>query len=194
MLERAVPMLVRWFTRSDVKRAMLADAEPALSWTDAWLLGRITDTGPVRLSQLADWQEVDRSTMTTEVRRLENLGLVDRGADPRDGRAVLVSATRVGALLLGVPTPDGLRFAGRVGSGLASEVAQRALRGRLVDADRSPFTERVPRPDEKGARWCEPQIVVEVSHIGWTDAGKLRAPVYRDVRDDLRPADVRQEP
>jgi DNA-binding MarR family transcriptional regulator len=96
-LERAVPMLVRWFTRSEVKRSMLADAEPTLSWTDAWLLGRITDTGPVRLSELADWQEVDRSTMTTQVRRLENLGLVDRDADPRDGRAVLVSATRAGA-------------------------------------------------------------------------------------------------
>ena len=96
-LERAVPMLVRWFTRSDVKRSMLADAEPSLSWTDAWLLGRITDTGPLRLSELADWQEVDRSTMTTQVRRLENLGLVDRDADPRDGRAVLVSATRAGA-------------------------------------------------------------------------------------------------
>ena len=90
-------MLVRWFTRSDVKRAMLADTEPRLSWTDAWLLGRITDTGPVRLSELADWQEVDRSTMTTEVRRLENLGLVERSSDPRDGRAVLVAATLAGA-------------------------------------------------------------------------------------------------
>jgi hypothetical protein len=59
VLERAVPMLVRWFTRSDVKRSMLADTEPPLSWTDAWLLGR--------------------------------------DADPRDGRAVLVSATRTGA-------------------------------------------------------------------------------------------------
>jgi DNA-binding MarR family transcriptional regulator len=96
-LERAVPMLVRWFTRSDVKRSMLADAEPKLSWTDAWLLGRITDSGPVRLSELADWQEVDRSTMTTQVRRLENLGLVDRDPDPRDGRAVLVRATHAGA-------------------------------------------------------------------------------------------------
>ena len=95
-LERAVPMLVRWFTRSDVKRAMLADAEPRLSWTDAWLLGRITDTGPLRLSELAAWQEVDRSTMTTEVRRLEHLGLVERAPDPSDGRAVLVSATRAG--------------------------------------------------------------------------------------------------
>jgi DNA-binding MarR family transcriptional regulator len=96
-LERAVPMLVRWFTRSDVKRSMLADAKPNLSWTDAWLLGRITDTGPVRLSALADWQEVDRSTMTTQVQRLEKLGLVERGTDPSDGRAVLVKATRAGA-------------------------------------------------------------------------------------------------
>lgn len=96
-LERAVPMLVRWFTRSDVRRSMLADAEPPLSWTDAWLLGRITDTGPVRLSELADWQEVDRSTMTTQVQRLEKLGLVERNTDPADGRAVLVKATRRGA-------------------------------------------------------------------------------------------------
>lgn len=96
-LERAVPMLVRWFTRGEVKRSMLANVEPSLSWTDAWLLGRIADTGPVRLSSLAAWQEVDRSTMTTQVRRLENLGLVDRTTDPADGRAVLVRATRTGA-------------------------------------------------------------------------------------------------
>ena len=96
-MERAVPMLVRWFTRSEVRQAMLADAEPALSATDAWLLGRITDTGPVRLSSLADWQEVDRSTMTTQVRRLESMGLVARAPDPVDGRAVLVRSTRAGA-------------------------------------------------------------------------------------------------
>jgi DNA-binding MarR family transcriptional regulator len=96
-MERAVPMLVRWFTRSDVRRSMLAHTDPALSATDAWLLGRITDTGPVRLSELAEWQEVDRSTMTTQVRRLEMRGLVARAPDPRDGRAVLVRATRAGA-------------------------------------------------------------------------------------------------
>jgi DNA-binding MarR family transcriptional regulator len=95
-LERAVPMLVRWFTRSDVRHRMLADTDPALSATDAWLLGRITDTGPVRLSELADWQEVDRSTMTTQVRRLETMGLVSRATDPTDGRATLVQATRAG--------------------------------------------------------------------------------------------------
>src|SRR3954471_20337425 len=96
-MERAVPMLVRWFTRSDVRRAMLADAEPALSATDAWLLGRIADTGPVRLSELARWQEVDRSTMTTQVRRLEALERDSGEPDSRDGRALLVRATGAGA-------------------------------------------------------------------------------------------------
>jgi DNA-binding MarR family transcriptional regulator len=96
-LERAVPMLARWFSRSEVRREMLAGSDPSLSATDAWLLGRITDTGPVRLSELAAWQEVDRSTMTTQVRRLELRGLVTRAADPEDGRAVLVRATRSGA-------------------------------------------------------------------------------------------------
>lgn len=115
------------------------------------------------------------------------------GWRPENVGTARVSASRIGALLLGVPEADGLRFAGRVGSALASDVAQRALKGRLVDADGSPFRERLPRPEEKGARWCVPEVVVEVSHMGWTEAGKLRFPVYRGVRDDLDPGDVRQE-
>jgi bifunctional non-homologous end joining protein LigD len=115
------------------------------------------------------------------------------GWRPENVGTARVSTSRIGALLLGVPDGDGLRFAGRVGSGLASEVVQRALRGRLVDAEHSPFIERLPRTEEKRVRWCVPHVVVEVSHMGWTEGGKLRAPVYRGVRDDLRPADVHQE-
>ena len=78
-------------------------------------------------------------------------------------------------------------------AGLACDVAQRALRGRLLDVDQSPFAERLPDRTEKGARWCAPLTVVEVAHLGWTDAGRLRAPVYRGVRDDLVPDHVQQE-
>ena len=105
-----------------------------------------------------------------------------------------VNARRVGALLLGVPDADGtLRFAGRVGSGLASAAAQRTLTSRLTDIEASPFAERLPRPDANGAHWCVPDVVVEVSHLGWTDGGKLRQPVFRGIRDDLVPADVHHE-
>src|SRR3954451_25316432 len=88
-MERAVPMLVRWFTRSHVRASMLADTNPALSATDAWLLGRIADTVPARRSQLARWQKEDRSMMPRQVRGLERLELVLREPEPRDGRPVL---------------------------------------------------------------------------------------------------------
>ncbi|WP_219415121.1 non-homologous end-joining DNA ligase [Pseudonocardia nigra] len=108
-------------------------------------------------------------------------------------RAERSSAGRIGALLLGVPDGGGLRYAGKVGSGLAGEIAQRVLRDRLVTAEASPFTERVPRSDGVGAHWCEPSTVVEVAHMGWTDGGRLRQPVFRGVRDDLDPDQVGSE-
>jgi bifunctional non-homologous end joining protein LigD len=103
--------------------------------------------------------------------------------------------SRVGALLLGMPSPDGLVFSGRVGSGLAGDAVQRVLKERLaaVAVERPPFTERLPRTDSAGARWCDPAIVVEVDTVGWTEGGKLRHPVFRGIRDDLELSDVIRE-
>lgn len=105
------------------------------------------------------------------------------------------SARRIGALLLGIPDGSGgLRYAGRVGSGLAGDTVQRVLRDRLVTVPAPPFGEPVPRPDATGARWCEPLTVVEVSHLGHTNGGRLRQPVFRGLRDDLEPGQVHLEP
>ncbi|MEJ8278902.1 non-homologous end-joining DNA ligase [Pseudonocardia spirodelae] len=101
---------------------------------------------------------------------------------------------RIGALLLGVPGPDGLEFVGRAGSGLAGAAAQETLRPLLTDAGASPFASPVPRADAAGARWCAPTVVVEIAHLGRTTGGRLRQPVFRGVRADLDPADVRPEP
>ncbi len=108
------------------------------------------------------------------------------------------SAGRIGALLLGIPDGGGpggggLRYAGRVGSGLAGELVQRILRERLVESGGSPFAGSLPRTETAGARWCEPLTVVEVGHTGWTDGGRLRQPVFRGVRDDLDPEHVELE-
>ncbi|CAN5405822.1 hypothetical protein BH09ACT1_BH09ACT1_21390 [soil metagenome] len=76
---------------------MLHDAGgAALSSTDSWLLERVVVSGPVRMSQLADWMAVDKSTITTEIGRLEKSGLVSRQPDPSDRRAVLVTSTEAG--------------------------------------------------------------------------------------------------
>ncbi|MEV1292913.1 non-homologous end-joining DNA ligase [Pseudonocardia sp. NPDC049635] len=106
------------------------------------------------------------------------------------------SGKRIGALLLGVPGPGGLEFAGRVGSGLAGTAVQQVLTERLaaVESTASPFAAPIGRVDATGARWCTPAVVVEIAHLGWTQAGRLRQPVFRGVRDDVDPADVRREP
>ncbi|WP_418276491.1 ATP-dependent DNA ligase [Isoptericola jiangsuensis] len=106
----------------------------------------------------------------------------------------------VGGLLLAVPEGDGLRYVGRVGTGL-SDRERRALTSRFTargaDAAAGPPLEGVPAVDARGARWVEPTVVVEVLHAGWTgDAdgeGSLRHAVWRGVRPDKRPDEVRPE-
>ncbi|MBV9314282.1 MAG: non-homologous end-joining DNA ligase [Pseudonocardia sp.] len=96
-------------------------------------------------------------------------------------------SSRIGGLLLGVPDADGgLRFAGRVGSGLASDSAQRVLREILPKyaVEVSPFTQPIPREDAVDARWCQPCLVALVTHLGWTDHGRLRQPVFQGLRLD----------
>ncbi|GAB6899731.1 hypothetical protein JCM9957A_28210 [Kineosporia succinea] len=102
----------------------------------------------------------------------------------------------IGALLIGVPGDDGrLRFAGRMGSGLTAAGPQAELRERLgpLQLERSPFGDAVPRADAKGATWVEPVVVVDARHLGRTENGRLRQPVFRGIRSDLRAEDVRYE-
>jgi bifunctional non-homologous end joining protein LigD len=101
----------------------------------------------------------------------------------------------IGALLLGMPDgAGGLSFAGRVGSGI-SRAAGQDLKRLLEPLRRtgSPFNAPVPRLDALGAVWCEPGVVIEVRHLGWTTGNRLRQPVFRGVRPDLEVAEVRRE-
>lgn len=104
------------------------------------------------------------------------------------------SAHRLGAVLVGIPTPEGLVYLGRVGSGLAGKEQERvlgALQGLSVDA--SPFADGVPRMDARGTTWVRPEIVVDVRSLGLSAGGKLRQPAYRGLRPDLSPADLHDE-
>jgi bifunctional non-homologous end joining protein LigD len=101
------------------------------------------------------------------------------------------SAHRLGAVLVGHPTPDGLAYLGRVGSGLAGreqERVLRALQGRSVDT--SPFADDVPPLDAQGTQWVRPDVVIDVQSLGLSAQGRLRQPSYRGLRPDLSPDDV----
>lgn len=95
----------------------------------------------------------------------------------------------IASLLLGVLNRHGLAYAGRV---TVDPPARRELAERLapVAAPSPPFVERPEPVDATGARWCEPAVVVDVEHVGWTGSGRLRRPVLRGIRDDLHPADA----
>ena len=71
-----------------------------LPWAQARLLGTIEDRGAARISELAELDHCSQPTMTTQVRRLENAGLVTRTPDPEDARAVRIRITPEGAAML----------------------------------------------------------------------------------------------
>jgi bifunctional non-homologous end joining protein LigD len=90
------------------------------------------------------------------------------------------------SLVLGVLDDDGLRFAGKVGSGLSGREASK-LKARLT-ARRTPPIEGTPPPmPGRKPHWVEPDTVVEVEFASWTDDRRLRQPVFHGVRDDKRP-------
>ena len=95
-VQAAVTQVVRWAGRADVRGKLLGTAGRELSVNDVNLLRVIVAYGPVRVSDLAEWQGVDKSTITPQVRRLEERGFVARHPDPADRRAVLLSATAHG--------------------------------------------------------------------------------------------------
>src|SRR4051794_12503711 len=67
-----------------------------LSRTATSVLAGLRDAGPQRITALADAEGVAQPSMTALVARLERRGLVARGSDPDDARAVRVAITDQG--------------------------------------------------------------------------------------------------
>jgi bifunctional non-homologous end joining protein LigD len=96
---------------------------------------------------------------------------------------------RLGALVIGFHDGDGeLRYAGRAGSGFTEAELRRvqALLEPLARAD-SPFAGTQPPKD---THHVEPRLVASVEYTDLTEAGTLRHPVYKGLRDDIDPKDV----
>ncbi|HEX5510730.1 MAG TPA: non-homologous end-joining DNA ligase [Actinomycetales bacterium] len=115
-------------------------------------------------------------------------------APHRQRRTVVVGGWRpqtdtvnvVGSLLVGAPDRDGgLRYLGRVGAGVGP-AANRLLSPLLkpLRQNASPFRDAVPKADATGATWVDPQVLVDVEHLGFAGQGRLRQPAYCGVRTD----------
>jgi DNA-binding MarR family transcriptional regulator len=71
-----------------------------LSLTAAATLATLERFGPCRLTWLATREGVTQPAMTQLIARLQEAGLVDRAADPADGRVVQVRLTAEGQAML----------------------------------------------------------------------------------------------
>lgn len=81
-------------------RRMRQEAGDDLSPSMTAALATIERHGPLTPSRLAELERIKRPTVTRVLRRLEEEGLIERIADPSDGRSAVVSLARPGAARL----------------------------------------------------------------------------------------------
>jgi DNA-binding MarR family transcriptional regulator len=95
-VEAALTTLVRRVKLPAAYERITAAAHVPLDRAAYIVLLRISEWGPLRLSDLAERLDIDVSTASRHIRRLEDDGYVVRTADPDDRRACLLSLSRAG--------------------------------------------------------------------------------------------------
>jgi DNA-binding MarR family transcriptional regulator len=83
-----------------IARRLRQEAGDELTPSMTAALATIETRGPVTPSEFAQFERIQRPTATRVLRRLEDDGLIERAADPSDGRSTLVAVTKDGAALL----------------------------------------------------------------------------------------------
>ena len=100
----------------------------------------------------------------------------------------------IGSLVLGFHRKGKLEYAGRVGSGFTTRVAQdlwHKLETLRID---SPLLETAPPPEvRRNVRWTKPSLVADVEIRGWTAENIARHAVFKGLRQDKPATDVVQE-
>lgn len=160
------------------------DVEAALAAS-----GRFGLEGIVVKDAGSPYRRGERSDRWLKVKHSRTQEVVIGGIRPGKGNR----SDTIGSLLVGVPTADGLQYAGRVGSGFGERTLARlseVLEPLRTDAD--PFV-GVPAADARDALWVRPDLVGEVEFAEFTPGGSLRQARWRGLRPDKNPADVVRE-
>jgi bifunctional non-homologous end joining protein LigD len=141
--------------------------------------------GVVSKRRTSTYRFGERTQHWQKLAHRHRLSYVVGGWRPQEG-----TSDRLAALLVGEPTPDGLLYRGRVGSGIGPK--QGAVLTELVaglSRDGSPFADEVPAVDARGTHWLEPVLVVDIDTHG-RGYDRLRQPSFQGVRTDLTPEDL----
>jgi DNA-binding MarR family transcriptional regulator len=93
-LGASISSLMRSFHRA--KAQFVAETEHDVAWSAHIVLARLATEGPLRAGELAELIQSDPSTVSRQVASIVRAGLVQRQADPEDGRASLLMLTEAG--------------------------------------------------------------------------------------------------
>ncbi|NIJ21553.1 bifunctional non-homologous end joining protein LigD [Sphingomonas naasensis] len=93
------------------------------------------------------------------------------------------------SLLLALNGPDGLVYAGKVGTGF-NQATLHDLRERFDKIGAKDAPAKVPRPEARGAQWLKPQLVAEVAFAEFTAENVVRHASFLGLREDKKPKDV----
>ncbi|HSI16817.1 MAG TPA: DNA ligase D, partial [Sphingomonas sp.] len=93
------------------------------------------------------------------------------------------------SLLLGVNGPDGVIYAGKVGTGFDVDTMH-DLQARMARIERKTPTVKAPRAAVRGAHWVSPTLVAEIAFTETTPDGVLRHPSFLGLRGDKAASEV----
>lgn len=93
------------------------------------------------------------------------------------------------SLLLGLNGPDGLVYAGKVGTGFSTEMLH-DLRERFDSIAAKEPAADVPRAEARGAHWVKPELVAEIAFSEFTADGVVRHASFLGLREDKAAEDV----
>jgi DNA-binding MarR family transcriptional regulator len=132
-------LVARNLRNTQVLEGLVESAGARITRATFEVLANIERRGPLRLSNLVQRMGVDQSTISRQIRPLEELGLIARSEDPDDRRAVWLSTTEVGQAVI-------LRVRKRVNRNVEAALASwssddRADLGRLLDKFRASVIE-----------------------------------------------------
>ena len=97
-LEREIALLLR--RARVISERLSGELHPDLDGSAYGLLALLQDLGPLRAGELVARLGQDKSTVSRQVAKLVELGLVDRTADPVDGRAQVLAPSPEGSTRL----------------------------------------------------------------------------------------------
>lgn len=89
-------LVTRNLRNSQVLEGLVESAGARLTRATFEVLASVDRRGPLRLSHLVARMGVDQSTISRQIRPLEELGLIERTEDPADRRAVWLATTPAG--------------------------------------------------------------------------------------------------